>query len=135
MSKVGRSSGLRRGSALLMPLALGACGDDWRARPDAGPVPDADLGCEPVFGEPELGLQLVAELDRPVWLTAPPGDARLFVIAQQEGQERIIDPGDLLRDEPFLDVRDDTARGFEQGLLGLAFHPRYADNGRFHLSY
>nr|MDQ3957927.1 PQQ-dependent sugar dehydrogenase [Actinomycetota bacterium] len=36
---------------------------------------------------------------------------------------------------PFLDVSDRTEGGGEQGLLGLAFHPRYPDNGRFFVNY
>jgi len=127
-----------REAILMIALAaLAGCGDDVRARPDAGPLADLDAGaCEPVFGEPALGLQLVASgLAHPVGITAPPGDPRLFIVEQTSGRIRVIAPGDVLLDAPFLDISDDTAGGYEQGLLTIAFHPRYADNGRFFLSY
>lgn len=76
-------------------------------------------------------LELVAAIDRPLAITAPAGDSRVFV-AQREGTIEIIGPDRLIQEEPFLDLTDRVrANGIEQGLLGLAFHPEYADNGRF----
>jgi hypothetical protein len=110
------------------------CGDDAVARPDAGP--DAASLCEVTHGEPALGLERVADgLDRPVHLTAPPGDPRLFVLELTDGTVRIIGADGALRDPPFLGIDDEIGAGFEQGILSLAFHPRYADNGRFYLSW
>jgi glucose/arabinose dehydrogenase len=85
---------------------------------------------------PELRVVRVASgLDGALLVTAPPGDAgRLFVVLQG-GQIRIIEGGRVLG-TPFLDVSDRISTGgFEQGLLGLAFHPRYASNGRFFVNY
>jgi glucose/arabinose dehydrogenase len=82
----------------------------------------------------QLTTELVTdELNSPVFLTAPAGDPRLFVV-QQSGQVRIIAHGALVR-QPFLDIIDRTDPGGEQGLLGLAFHPDYAGNGRFFINY
>ena len=67
------------------------------------------------------------------------GSGRLFV-AEKAGRIRIVKDGVLLP-EPFLDIRDrvlseDSGRtGDEQGLLGLAFHPGYAGNGRLFVNY
>jgi glucose/arabinose dehydrogenase len=62
------------------------------------------------------------------------GDARLFVI-EKAGRIRILRGGQLLP-TPFLDITDRVGSdGSEQGLLGLAFHPRYAGNGRFYVNY
>jgi len=65
------------------------------------------------------------------------GSGRLFVV-DQIGTIRIIEGGELL-DEPFLDLRDRVVavNPFydERGLLGLAFHPRYSENGRFFVRY
>ncbi|MDP8959392.1 MAG: PQQ-dependent sugar dehydrogenase, partial [Actinomycetota bacterium] len=81
-----------------------------------------------------LGLETVAEgLSNPLLVTAPPGDRRLFVVTQA-GRVRIISGGALL-DRPFLDVSGLVRSGGERGLLGLAFHPGYADNGRFFVHY
>ncbi|MGD0484521.1 MAG: PQQ-dependent sugar dehydrogenase [Gemmatimonadales bacterium] len=79
-------------------------------------------------------LQPVAKgLVAPLYLTAPPGDPRLFVV-EQPGRIRVIRDGRLLP-APFLDLTDKVSYGGERGLLGLAFHPRFATNGRFYVNY
>jgi len=74
-------------------------------------------------------------LQTPVGLTnAADGSERLFVIDQQ-GCIRILHQGVPLPD-PFLDLTDRVgSSGLEQGLLGLAFHPRFAENGYFYVNY
>jgi len=81
-------------------------------------------------GAQGLVERVVAGLSRPVFLTAPPGDfERVFVIEQQTGNIQIVRPASHTVDAtPFLTVGG-LATGFEQGLLGLAFHPDYATNG------
>lgn len=83
-----------------------------------------------------LGLEVVADdAEQPVFLTAPPGDPRLFVV-ERAGRVRILDPGGGWREEPFLDIRDRVnPGGIEQGLLGMAFHPDFARNGRLFAYY
>jgi glucose/arabinose dehydrogenase len=61
------------------------------------------------------------------------GSERLFVV-EQRGAVRIVADGALL-DVPFLDLRDLVRSGGERGLLGLAFHPDYAVNGRLFVHY
>jgi glucose/arabinose dehydrogenase len=81
-----------------------------------------------------LQLQNVATgLTQPLFLDAPPGDDRLFIV-EQPGRIRVVTAG-TLRPEPFLDITDLTVSGGEGGLLGLAFHPQYAANGRFYVHY
>ncbi len=81
---------------------------------------------------PPLALQQVASgLNRPVFVAAPAGDPRLFVV-EQSGAIKIISGGTVLP-TPFLNLSV-TCCG-EQGLLGLAFHPQYATNGKFYVSY
>jgi glucose/arabinose dehydrogenase len=65
---------------------------------------------------------------------APAGDARLFVV-EQTGTIRIVRSNGTVLPQPFLDVRNLISAGGERGLLGLAFHPRYASNGRFFVNY
>jgi len=103
----------------------------------------AALGCVawcPAFAQdvPEhsadLRLEIVARgLSDPLYLTAPAGDARLFVV-EQAGRIRIVKDGRLLP-APFLDLRDSVGAGGERGLLGMAFHPAYAKNGSFYVDY
>ncbi len=83
-----------------------------------------------------LRTELVAGgFSRPVLLTAPPGDtARLFIVEQNSAQIRIIKNGVTLA-TPFLDLGAKASSGGERGLLGLAFHPNYFQNGRFFVNF
>ena len=83
-----------------------------------------------------VALVKVADgLADPISVAAPQdGSGRLFIV-ERIGRIRIVQDGQLL-DEPFLDLQNTVQAGFlEQGLLGLAFHPGYAENGRFFVSY
>ena len=80
-----------------------------------------------------LTAQLVADgFELPVFATSP-GDGRLFVV-EQTGRILIVRDG-VVQPEPFLDLRGQVSDGGEQGLLGLAFHPDFAGNGRFFINY
>lgn len=83
-----------------------------------------------------LSLDIVYEgFQQPTVLTAPPDDTRLFV-AQRVGVIRILDENYEVVDPAFLAIDDRVlAGGIEQGLLGLAFHPDYANNGKFYVYY
>jgi glucose/arabinose dehydrogenase/uncharacterized cupredoxin-like copper-binding protein len=87
-------------------------------------------------GTPALALVKVAEgLADPVNVAAPAdGSGRLFIV-ERIGRIRIVQDGELL-EAPFLDLSEVVKTDFlEQGLLGLAFHPNYAENGRFFVYY
>jgi len=89
----------------------------------------------PTFPDPNAYAwqSLVSGLNRPVDLQAD-GSGRLFVI-EKVGRIRIIESDQLL-EGPFLDISDRVgSNGNEQGLLGLAFHPQFAENGRFFVNY
>ncbi len=71
-------------------------------------------------------------LNRPVEIQAAQG--ALFVI-EKIGKIRVVE-NNQLRDAPFLDITDRVnATSNEMGLLGLAFHPNYAENGFFYVNY
>jgi len=83
-------------------------------------------------GVPPLTLTtVVSGLSSPVFATAAPGDCRLYVV-EQVGDIEIIENGSRLP-TPFLDIPV-TCCG-ERGLLGLAFHPNYVNNGLFYVNY
>src|SRR3990170_5932819 len=84
---------------------------------------------------PGVALRQVADgLASPVHLThAADRSGRLFIV-EQAGRIRILKDGRLLP-RPFLDIREKVTSGGELGLLSAAFHPRYAENGRFFLNY
>jgi glucose/arabinose dehydrogenase len=71
-------------------------------------------------------------------MESPDASNRLFVV-DQTGRIRIIDATGTLLSEPFLDLTGAIVQlnpDFdERGLLGLAFHPQYATNGRFYVYY
>src|ERR1043166_9376382 len=73
-------------------------------------------------------------LDFPLFLPAPPREnARRFIV-EKTGKIRIVKSGSVLS-PPFLDLSARVSDADEQGLLGLAFHPQYAVNGRFVVDY
>ena len=102
------------GSTVTVRRVAAGCGQS-----DAPAPPNCMLG----------GLTLV---------TSPPGDPRLFAL-EQRGAIRTVDAGEHLLADPFLDLSDDAGgpvvAGGELGLLGLAFHPHYADNHRLFVFY
>ncbi len=84
----------------------------------------------------QVSLETIAEgFRQPTVVTSPPGDDRQFVV-ERIGVIRIIDGSGSTLGSAFLDLSDRVlANGIEQGLLGLAFHPDYANNGRFFVYY
>jgi glucose/arabinose dehydrogenase len=73
-------------------------------------------------------------LDSPIHLAAPANEpARLYVV-EQKGTIRVIQNG-RLQAQPFLDIQNLVRSGGEQGLLSVAFHPRYAQNHLFYVDY
>lgn len=99
------------------------------------------LTAEPDNGETtEVAAELVAEgLTSPLMVTEAPDDSDRLFIVDQVGQIWIVMPDGTLAEQPFLDVSDRLVElnpGYdERGLLGLAFHPDYAENGRFFIYY
>jgi glucose/arabinose dehydrogenase len=88
-------------------------------------------------GNPSIQLvQVASGLADPINVAnADDGSGRLFVV-ERPGLIRIIDADGNLLDEPFLDIRETVKTDFlEQGLLGVAFHPDFAQDGRFYVYY
>lgn len=117
----------------LLPIWIAGCIQlfSTASQPDVGPcsvsVPTAD--------GPAIELELFLDgLSNPVYLThAGDGSDRLFVV-EQPGTIRVYEQG-ALKAQPFLDIRDRVRFGGERGLLSVAFHPQYAENGRFFVNY
>jgi len=87
------------------------------------------------YGSTTLALAAVevATAVNPVYLTAPPGDLRQFVV-ERAGRIRILQNGVLLT-QPFLDISMRVFTGGEGGLLSIAFDPRFSTNGYVYLYY
>lgn len=111
--------------------ALSTVAQDQQEQESAAAQPGGDLP-----GDPSLELVQVADgLIDPINVqSANDGSGRLFVL-ERVGTIRIIQDGEVL-EEPFLDISEQTKIDFlEQGLLGMAFHPDYENNGRFFVYY
>ena len=144
---------------LLVVLSITACGNGEGTLPPSTPAPATVTAALPSTTEPTATSSptddpvtqtpppvttfpdpggydwqtVVSGLERPVDLQ-PDGSGRLFVI-EKAGRIRILQDGQLLP-EPFLDITDRVgSNANEQGLLGLAFHPQYAQNSRFFVNY
>ena len=98
----------------------------------AGAFP-APAPAAPPAGEGLKLTKVAGGLSSPLQVTAPRGDARLFIV-EQTGRVRILRGGQVLG-RPFLDLRDRLTAGGERGLLSLAFHPRYGENGLLFVNY
>jgi glucose/arabinose dehydrogenase len=87
-----------------------------------------------------LDLQLTAEgFVSPLICESLPGADGVLVIGDQPGTVHLLGRDGKLRDHLFLDLRPRMAKlnnGFdERGLLGLAFHPKFTENGKFFVFY
>lgn len=105
------------------------------AAPTVSPAAYPTLPNATTFPNPDAYTweTVVSGLERPVDIQHA-GDERLFII-EKAGRIRILQDVELV-DFPFLDISDRIgSQGNEQGLLGLAFHPRYAENGLFFVNY
>ncbi len=118
----------------LVAVALSGCGADAETSAtgdEASPV----AGAQVQTARARYRLARVSSgLGDALYVTAAPGQANRLYIVQQSGRILIQQRG-RLRGRPFLDVSSSISSGGERGLLGLAFHPRYASNGRFYVYF
>jgi glucose/arabinose dehydrogenase len=129
----GGSGGAPTGGAPTGGSATGGGGDGAGGIGAQGP----NFTCDAAVGEPPAltFTEVVTGLDRPVLVRSAPGRPEtLFIVESWEGTILIHENGQV-NPTPFLDVSDLIRTGGEEGLLGLAFHPDYATNGRFFIHY
>ncbi|MDZ4775970.1 MAG: PQQ-dependent sugar dehydrogenase [Alphaproteobacteria bacterium] len=102
---------------------------------------DLIYGYGAVDNDPQSGVisatRIATGFSSSLFAASPPGDPdRLFIVEQATGRIAILNlTNNQVLPTAFLDIPNGelTASG-EQGLLGLAFHPDYATNGRFYLN-
>jgi glucose/arabinose dehydrogenase len=83
---------------------------------------------------PALRLEPLARgLKQPVYLTHD-GTPRRFIV-EQAGTIRLITEDGTLAKQPYLDIVKRVTSGGECGLLSVAFHPKFADNGYLYVNY
>jgi quinoprotein glucose dehydrogenase len=96
-------------------------------------VPETPLAVEAVRAFPKLKFKLPIVIDH-----AGDGTDRVFIADQQGTIHVIPNRDDVAETKPFLDIEERVAykdAENEEGLLGLAFHPKYKQNGEFFLYY
>jgi len=82
-----------------------------------------------------LGLRpVLTGLDSPLYVAAAPGQKNALYVVEQIGDIKVAVNGKL-RARRFLDIRSQVTAGGEQGLLSVAFHPKYAKNHKFYVDY
>ncbi|RIH83547.1 Quinoprotein glucose dehydrogenase B [Meiothermus luteus] len=113
----------------LLLIALAGCQENNSSLPAPEPTPPTPTG------EPNLRLLEVASgLSQPLYLThAGDGSGDLYVV-EKGGRIRLIQGGSL-RSQAVLDLSGKISTGSEQGLLGLAFHPNFRNNGYLYVNY
>lgn len=90
-------------------------------------------GDEPAAKVPKVRLRKIAEgFEQPTDVQFWPGQSRFAVVLQKTGAGRWLDATRGLHGDWF---RVEVLTASEEGLLGLAFHPRFASNGRFFINY
>lgn len=121
----------RMAGAVLALGSLLACGGGGGSGGDPAPPPQP----QPPTPAPNayLALTEVARVDSAVHLSAPPGDARQFIV-DRRGRILIMENG-VLRVLPFLDITARTEAVGEGGLLSMAFDPAFASNGHVYIVY
>jgi glucose/arabinose dehydrogenase len=132
---------------VLVVLAVASCSASQSVMPGpsqatpgntSAPTPAATF-VRPSVPPADASTQVVVDgLDTPVGLVPYPGRAGVEVVWEQTGVARVLEGGSL-RPEPFLDLRGRLVAlepsYDERGLLGLAFHPQFATNGRVFVYY
>ena len=120
----------------LPPAATPTASPSPTSTPTASPQPSPTPAGIADLDNQRLELRLVTGgLDVPVGLAhAGDGSRRLFVL-EKAGRIRVLENGTML-DAPLLDITGRVgSEQSEQGLLGLAFHPSFTQNGLFYVNY
>jgi glucose/arabinose dehydrogenase len=73
-------------------------------------------------------------LTAPVYILPDPGNANRYFVVEQKGQINTITNGQV-DETSFLDISSQVEFGGEMGLLGLALHPDFVNNGRYFVNY
>ena len=77
-------------------------------------------------------VRVASGLSSPTYLTVAPGQRGRLYVVEKTGRIVVLQGG---RRRVFLELRGRVSTGSEQGLLSVAFHPRYARNRRFFVNY
>jgi glucose/arabinose dehydrogenase len=81
-----------------------------------------------------LKLKRIGSFSAPDYVAQPPGNRKLLFVVEQPGSIMVLRDGHRVK-RPYLNVKKRVLYGGEQGLLSMAFDPRYAKNRRVFIYY
>ncbi|MDH5345881.1 MAG: PQQ-dependent sugar dehydrogenase, partial [Gammaproteobacteria bacterium] len=121
------------GLGLLQSACGGSSGGNFSPPPPPPPPPPP--------APPAIAIERVFDqvaFASPVAFLQAPGDASRWFVVEQAGIVRAFDDDPNVQAanvDVYVDIRGRVTSGGERGLLGMAFHPDFATNGRVYLSY
>jgi len=86
----------------------------------------------PAGASAAVSLAQVGSFEKPVYVTAPPGDTTRIFVVEQGGLVKLLENGAT---STFLDLRSAVGSGFERGLLSIAFAPDYVSSRKLYAYY
>ena len=126
------AANLRAVCVAIALLGAACAGQSASSTASAPPPSSASASSQP----PAAGVRLVTVatgLDSPVDVAGIPGTTKLAVV-EKTGRVLVVTDGHPAP-KPLLDLRGQVSQGSEQGLLSIAFSPRYAKNGLAYVDY
>ena len=124
-------------ATLVLAAATANASDAPEASLDPGASPLAAASAE-AFDPASVQLRadlFVDGLEAPVYITGDGSGSPCLYVVERRGTVRIVGFDGFLRSKPFLDISPLVTESAEQGLHAIAFHPDFADNGRFFVHY
>jgi glucose/arabinose dehydrogenase len=127
-------------AAVVLLLVAAACGDAAESGEEPIVVAPATTLAIPLPSPPPpaaaellgLGVERIGTFEEPTWVGSPPGDERIFVV-EKRGVVSVLHAGQW---HTYLNIAEFVdSDGPELGMVGLAFHPEFATNGRFFVYY
>jgi glucose/arabinose dehydrogenase len=127
---------IAKSSVLLILFLLALTGIAWLFRHQSSALSSVGYGIKAAPAVTLTNAFPKLQFEAPVEFTyANDGTNRVFVV-EQKGQIRVFDKSAATTNAPvYLDIRKNVAYGGEMGLLGLAFHPKFRENGYFFVNY
>lgn len=115
---------------VLFVLAISCSSKETNVNENPETIENADTSLKTKDAFPAL------KFDKPVEMRQIPGDSSRFFVIEQEGVIRVFQNNASVKSSNvFLDIKNKIKSGGERGLLGLAFHPDFKNNGYFFVNY
>ena len=137
MAVLGRCPALVGAVLLALVTGCGSVSSTAGSPAPASPAPTSPAPTSPSptgTALPGLRLQPVGSFDQPVWVAVAPGDRQHLFVVQKTGKVVVVDRAGA-KVGALLDLTGQVSGGAEQGLLSIAFSPRYAQDRLVYVDY